>query len=976
METISSGIRQGETILKSKTQQHRLNPVRILKIVLIFTIYTISANFGHRLSVPGTNVGLIWPPVGLMLGAMILLGYEIWPGILLGAFASNLPIFLKLHPPLTALAISSGQASADILQVVLSAWWLKRCGVGKRPLDRVRSVLMFIVGACLAAQAVGATLGTASLYLGGNLSLSAFGNIWFSWWMSNLVSVMILTPFILTWFQKASQTLTRRIFFQHLFTYPLIVIGAFLAFIQDYPQGHHFFEYFTIVFLVWAAFALGRHGATGVSLAIAVIAVGLTSLGLGPFAESIPANGILYLEVFLATFSGTGMLLSATLAERAAAEAQLRKLSGAVEHSPASIVITNVNGDIEYVNPKFTEITGYTAQEAAGQNPRILKSGITTQPEYKHLWDTILSGEEWQGEFCNRMKSGELYWESASISPVRDPSGRITHFVAVKEDVTARKLAQQTIARESALNASMARLTQKVLAADSLQQISELTLAEARKLTDSRLGFIGYINPNNGSLIMPALIQEKGDAQVTAGKPRVLKEFSGLWGWVLNHRQPLLNNQVDDDGFADTTPLGGTPIHRFLGVPGMHRQELVGQIALANADRDYCEHDLVAVQRLAAIFALGIRRRQAEENLERQVAHLGALNAIDQAILTGQDLRQTLSVFVGEVLEQLHVDAADVLLYNAFTYMLEYVAGQGFSSDGRRGEMLRIGEGLAGRAALEGRMLFIPDLAARQDDPQMQDFIAGERFGAYYGIPLQVKGELRGVLEIYLRRPFEPDAEWLSFMATLAGQAAISIDNWVLLDRLQRSNLELELAYDTTLEGWSRALDLRDKETEGHTRRVAEMTVQLSRAMNLSEEEVQYARRGALLHDIGKMAIPDAILLKPGALSQAEWAIMRKHPVYAYELLSPVQYLRPSLDIPYSHHERWNGSGYPLGLQGEQIPLTARIFAVIDVYDAMTSTRPYHPPRSLAETLGYINAQSGHHFDPHVVKAFLMVFGF
>jgi HD-GYP domain-containing protein (c-di-GMP phosphodiesterase class II) len=188
---------------------------------------------------------------------------------------------------------------------------------------------------------------------------------------------------------------------------------------------------------------------------------------------------------------------------------------------------------------------------------------------------------------------------------------------------------------------------------------------------------------------------------------------------------------------------------------------------------------------------------------------------------------------------------------------------------------------------------------------------------------------------------------------------------------LQRSNMDLTFAYDTTIEGWSRALDLRDKETEGHSQRVTSMTVDLARAMGVGESELVHLRRGALLHDIGKMGVPDSILLKPGPLTEEEWTSMRRHPQHAYDLLSPIVYLHLSLDIPYAHHEKWDGSGYPLGLKGEQIPLAARIFAVADVYDALLSDRPYRPAWTRERTLAYIAAQSGIYFDPQVVKTFL-----
>ncbi len=188
---------------------------------------------------------------------------------------------------------------------------------------------------------------------------------------------------------------------------------------------------------------------------------------------------------------------------------------------------------------------------------------------------------------------------------------------------------------------------------------------------------------------------------------------------------------------------------------------------------------------------------------------------------------------------------------------------------------------------------------------------------------------------------------------------------------LKRANEELAQAYQSTLEGWMRALDLRDKSTEGHSQRVSELTVRVAQAMHVAEDQLIHIRRGALLHDIGKMGVPDAILMKPGPLNEQEMDIMRRHVDYARDILWPIPYLRPALDIPYCHHERWDGSGYPRGLRGEEIPLAARIFAVMDVWDALLSQRPYRPAWSAHQALDYIRAGAGSAFDPHVVEVFV-----
>jgi putative nucleotidyltransferase with HDIG domain len=238
---------------------------------------------------------------------------------------------------------------------------------------------------------------------------------------------------------------------------------------------------------------------------------------------------------------------------------------------------------------------------------------------------------------------------------------------------------------------------------------------------------------------------------------------------------------------------------------------------------------------------------------------------------------------------------------------------------------------------------------------------------------LIAKGQLQGVLETFNRRPMGGGEEQTEFLETLATQAAIAIDNSQLFSDLQRSNFELEMAYDATIEGWSRALELRDLETEGHTLRVTDMTIQLAQEMGVKSADLIHVRRGALLHDIGKMAVPDRILLKPGKLLEDEWEIMKQHTVYAYEMLRPIEFLRPAIDIPYCHHERWDGVGYPRQLKGKQIPLFARLFAVADVWDALTSERPYRKAWTEEEAFEHIVSNADKHFDPQVVELFQML---
>lgn len=407
-------------------------------------------------------------------------------------------------------------------------------------------------------------------------------------------------------------------------------------------------------------------------------------------------------------------------------------------------------------------------------------------------------------------------------------------------------------------------------------------------------------------------------------------------------------------------------------VPVQYERRMIGVLSLFSmTSHAFNEEDERNIITLANSLAIALENKTNQEQVQNQLQRLSALHNIDVAINCSMDLRATLNILLSHVMAQLKVDASDVVLFNWHTRSYEFITGSGFNT--RTIENIGPGRNVAEKAILERRTIHITRLT---DQPVPASFInlwEKENLADYWGVPLIAKGVVKGVIEVYHRAPFTPDADWVNYLETLAGQAAIAIDNAEMFEDLQRSNYELRLAYDATIEGWSHALDLRDKETEGHAKRVTEMTLKLAASMGINNAEMVHIRRGALLHDIGKVGVPDNILLKPGSLTEEEWEIMRMHPQYAYDMLASVTYLQKVLDIPYCHHEKWDGSGYPRGLKGEQIPLAARIFAVVDVWDALSSDRPYRKAWQPEEVLGYIQDQAGKHFDPDVVELFIKV---
>lgn len=638
-------------------------------------------------------------------------------------------------------------------------------------------------------------------------------------------------------------------------------------------------------------------------------------------------------------------------------EERQRLQSAALEHAANGVVITDPEGRIEWVNPAFTGLTGYTLAESQGKNPReLVRSGLHDDAFYKTLWDTISSGTVWRGVTINRRKDSTLYFEEQTIAPVRDPNGRVAHYVAIKQDITARK--QHELELETIANVGMAlrnATTRATIIPVILDQLIELLNVDGVALET--------LNPLDDEM---RIEQAQGVWETLTGQ--TMPAGIGLEMAALaegrSYLQALANKQTAQSAiFAECNSIAGVP----LAVS----QQTLGMLWVG-AQRALNEHEIRLLGMVGDIAAATLSRAQLHEQTERRLARLTALRAIDHAIATSLDLQLTLNVIVEQTVAQLNVDAAAVLLYQPHTLSLEYAAGRGFYSRDIERTRLRLGQGRAGRAALERRTLIFPDVAP--EPASVAEMLQQhDAFVSHHVTPLLVKGQVRGVLETYHRTRLEPTPEWIAFFETLAQQTAIAIDNAQLFADLQRSNIELSLAYDATIEGWSRALDLRDKETEGHTQRVTEMTERLARAIGIGDAEIVHVRRGALLHDIGKMGIPDQILLKPGPLNAEEWDIMRQHPKLAYDLLSPILYLHPALDIPYCHHEKWDGTGYPRGLKGDAIPLAARIFAIVDVWDALSSDRPYRKAWSPERVIEHIRSLAGTHFDPALVGLFFRV---
>jgi PAS domain S-box-containing protein len=866
------------------------------------------------------------------------------------------------------------------------------------------------------------------------------------------------------------------------------------------------------------------------------------------------------------------------ITERRQAEEQLRLQATALQAAANAILITSREGTIEWVNPAYSLLTGYSAHEVIGQNPRILKSGLQDQGYYEKLWETILAGKVWRGELVNRRKDGSLYTEEETITPLHSTSGQVEHFIGIKVDITERKQQEAEILKNNQdmnllyqagkqlsqsldlervylsfyklisstmqcgvlfiadydsqnemIRAKFAVMEGKTVDVsaipaiplepegygiqspvirsgksriinnygDALKQTNTNYYVDAAGITGERETYPDDEPITQSSLIVPIQLnnQVTGVVQIqsfekdayTAENLKIaeavvsqiavaannaklyqqsLNEIKARYqaeASLRNHAQrqekmaslgrelaatlnldviyrtaeSYLKEMIDCPNFGITLfdsnqidlkaayvssdgmrldvnllpPLKYDAQHSTSGrweaissqapvivrdlearrktsggmlvgsdqepqsaiyVPMLSDGKVIGLLDFQSYQQAaYTEEDGKWLSVVANQIGMTIQNARLYARMQQRNAELSAMHAIDSAVSAHLDPEKIFEVLLDQIVTRLGVDAVDVLLFNPKTQFLEYASGRGFLTPEVEKIRFRLGEGLAGQAALEERIVQINYLPEENESFLNKGVWAGEAFRVYFGVPLLANARLIGVLEVIHRSSVSADADWLRFLELLAGQAAIVIETIQLYEDVQHANRELLKAYDATIEGWSQAMDLRDKETEGHTRRVTNVTLRLAREFGLGEDALVQIRRGALLHDIGKLGVPDDILRKPGQLTADEWAVMKKHPGYAYHMLDSIEYLRPALEIPFCHHEKWDGSGYPRGLKGEEIPLAARLFAIVDVWDALTSDRPYRKAWPCERVLAYLREQSGKHFDPQVVDAFM-----
>lgn len=624
----------------------------------------------------------------------------------------------------------------------------------------------------------------------------------------------------------------------------------------------------------------------------------------------------------------------------------------------------------EYVSPSVVNFVGYSAEELYA-NPDMVYQW--TYPEDKSIVAAKIEGPNPKSEIFSLRwihREGHIVWVEIRNVPIYNEDGQLQAMEGIVRDVTEREETAIILERRVVELETLHRIAVIALQADSIDQLI------AR--TTEVIGEVLF--PKNFGVLMVDWEHQllRAHPSYRSKKNLPVKEIQlnqGIAGRVVRSGKPvLLSDTSEEQDYFSIDPSTRSEICVPIQLHGV----VIGAI---NTESDvvgfFTGQDLRLVSTVADQMAASFEKLLLNQELRKQLDRLTALRKIDLAISENMDIGETLKVLVDEVTNTLNFDAVDVLLYYPAERVLRRAGSIGFNPDQlHKHSEIAIDSientGLASvRALTAGRTIHIPDIS--KNPSSRARLISQEGFSSVYVVPLIAKGQTHGLLEVFSRAPLELSSDRISFLEALAGQATIAIENSTLLKNLEQSNRELVEAYNETISGWSRALELRDQETEGHSQRVTEWTLRLAMRMGLRNDRLNAVERGALLHDIGKMGIPDHILLKPGQLTEQEWEIMKMHPIYAYQLLKSIPFLAPSLDIPFAHHERWNGSGYPRGLSGEEIPLAARIFTVVDVWDALCSDRPYRTAWEHERVKEYLLTNAGVLFDPRVVNEFLQM---
>ncbi|MAT44032.1 MAG: hypothetical protein CL609_16990 [Anaerolineaceae bacterium] len=614
-------------------------------------------------------------------------------------------------------------------------------------------------------------------------------------------------------------------------------------------------------------------------------------------------------------------------------------------------------GKMLYVSSAYETVWGRTTVSLY-QNPKSFMESI--HPD--DVPGVIEANQKLQNENKNSNEeyriihpNGEIRWVWSRSFPVYDNQNNVIRYAGIAEDITEIRHSREQQYLINDLSSDL----RTVSAPDGM---IDLIFAKIVEYFDNEsIAIVFYKSESNSNLVY----KSTGHFEKLQGTH--LPVNRGFIAKAINQSKPYWTNDSFTDPHVMEEYLGiYTP--SIAVIPLITEREALGALVVGK-NESFSIWDVKNLEAIANITANALQRAFTYQELLRSVEQLSVLHKIDGVIKNEELLENTIQKIFKIAKNEFLVDQVRLYRYDDQTHFSVCIADT--AKPDLSMEKIPTTLLLSENAILSQKIDMIPNLANYQGfhHEGYQDLVT-EGVVWYQAIPLISKSKTIGVLECMHHEPFYPKDNWDSFVNAFADQLVLAFESTGLIEKLKQANIDLTTAYDKTLEGWATALELRDNETKNHSQRVTFLSEKIAKRMGIPSSELIHVRRGALLHDIGKIAIPDHILLKPGKLDQDEWFLMRNHPQTGFEMLEKIEYLQPSLDIPLYHHEKFDGSGYPFGLKGEDIPLSARIFALVDVWDALTSDRPYRKAWSQIKAFQYIIEQSGKHFDPAVVRVF------
>jgi PAS domain S-box-containing protein/putative nucleotidyltransferase with HDIG domain len=657
------------------------------------------------------------------------------------------------------------------------------------------------------------------------------------------------------------------------------------------------------------------------------------------------------------------------ITERKAAEAALKEnrdfTRSISDSSPTHICVLDQNGSILFVNHawnQFAQTNGVDDLAEVGVGKDFLDALQKTSQIQKEDFEKAAEGifkvvreelQEFYLEYaCCAAK--EERWFLMHVVPMIQPKMSV---IITQIDTTAQKL----LVSEQEAEVAMASAVRDAI---TLEDVVRVVADQVERTLNTSALALGLWREN----------QERFTLQIANGSwegwnsLRYKPDRLGICLAAMKQGKPFVINQADEPGELIRPPFI-LETYNIACFPLIVGKDKIGVMWVLKSG-PISDRDVRIATLLSVMAASAIHRAILYDQTLQHLENFRSLRTIDQGILAKLPRETVLQLIVDQVIANLGVHAVDILLIDESNGQLELAASSGFHHEFPNGSMFEQGGPAAFHKLAQSKSFYVENLRTIPNFITVRQ-LEQERFISYFAVPFSLNDLPKGILEIFQRKRLDFSSEQIEFLYGLTRQISIAMTYIDLYSGLEQKNIELIEAYDSTIEGWSRTLNLRDEETEDHTQRVTQMTMELAKRMGIDGEDLTRIRWGTLLHDIGKMGVPDSILHKPGPLSSEEWQIMRMHPVYAYERLKPIKFLQKSLEIPYCHHEKWDGSGYPRRLKGLAIPLSARVFALVDVWDALISDRPYRAAWGEDRALAYVIEQSGRHFDPAVVKVFV-----